>query len=643
MTAPEGPGIRIGGDDLVALREIVVVALLAPAADAATGAIGEMGGPADEVRRATALLTAIGWPGEPPSPVEITATQGALARTAVLIALRGAAEKTWECADESLEDSEPFDGREAIVDVVRAGRLLTILCGEDPAALPAAAPADAAVLEAFPDGLVIVAPTGAVEWSNQRARQLLGEGALAMMDSPARYERWLAERMSDLIAALDHEPGAGGEHTVALDGPDGVGLALAVRTTGLPDGGRIVVLRPGVARRLVPRPPRDGEEAFRLLMDAAPAMVWTCDARGLVTYANAATCRMLGVPSSDLLGHAWTAVVHPEDLDGVRSGFRAALDEQRDFSIEFRVRRADGRDAWVIGRGTARLDAERGFLGYVGGLQDVSGRRSAEEALRTRDGDRSREPGTLIFACDRSAAMEFVGRDWLSFTGRDQDAERGHGWLTSVHPGDRSRVAQSVASAAAARLPLESVHRMLRHDGEYRWVHMVGRPRTTSDGEPAGLVGACEDVTARRYDARRDAAVRRLVDLIVDARPMPELATALAEEAGGLLGAARVQVVMFRSDDAHVLLGAWTRRDAAVDDATLGAPSAEWSALVQVRGPGSARPADDATRSWGAIRVVRAGLHDPSPEERSLLMAMAEILGLGVAAEETADRFETAS
>jgi PAS domain S-box-containing protein len=330
------------------------------------------------------------------------------------------------------------------------------------------------------------------------------------------------------------------------------------------------------------------------------------------------------------MGDRWMDTIHPEDLPGVLAGYRAALDEQRDFEIEFRVERAGGGHAWVISRGTARIDIDRGFLGYVGALHDVTARRRAEEALRCREPEGVARPGMMLWVTDAAGRLGFASRDWLSFTGRAPADELGDGWLTSVHPGDRHRVGQTVAAAAAEGLEMESVHRMRREDGEYRWVRMAGAPRAASDGTRAGLVGHCEDVTARRCDAHRDAAVTRLVDLLADGVGLPPFANALAEEAGALLGAARVEIVMFHSDDAHVVVGAWTRLDAPGDDAPLGCGGAEWSALVQ----GDDSSTHDPGRSWGAIRVARAGLLDPSPDERSLLTAFAEILGLAVATAE---------
>ncbi|MDB4998169.1 MAG: Blue-light-activated protein, partial [Myxococcaceae bacterium] len=65
-----------------------------------------------------------------------------------------------------------------------------------------------------------------------------------------------------------------------------------------------------------------------------------------------------------------------------------------------------------------------------------------------------------------------------------------------VHPGDRAAVGHAYADAVKRRVPYEIEHRILRPDGEIRWVH----ERATLEGEGVRqrMIGTIQDITDRR-------------------------------------------------------------------------------------------------------------------------------------------------
>ena len=66
-----------------------------------------------------------------------------------------------------------------------------------------------------------------------------------------------------------------------------------------------------------------------------------------------------------------------------------------------------------------------------------------------------------------------------------------------VHPDDRARVTNSSERSVETGV-WEETYRVLRRDGEIRWLHSFGR-RTSADGEvPELWQGVAVDVTATR-------------------------------------------------------------------------------------------------------------------------------------------------
>jgi PAS domain S-box-containing protein len=94
----------------------------------------------------------------------------------------------------------------------------------------------------------------------------------------------------------------------------------------------------------------------------------------------------------------------------------------------------------------------------------------------------------LIRRTDLQGRCDSVNRTWQDFTGRDGVAELGDGWLGGIHPEDRPLLT----------LTADCEYRLKTADGNYRWVHQATRPLTDPEGNPAGFLSACIDVTETR-------------------------------------------------------------------------------------------------------------------------------------------------
>ncbi|MCL6430309.1 MAG: PAS domain-containing protein [Anaerolineae bacterium] len=141
-------------------------------------------------------------------------------------------------------------------------------------------------------------------------------------------------------------------------------------------------------------------------------------------------------------------------------------------------------------------------------LQFVSGqlahaveRKRAEEAVaRSRDFYLSLfdEFPALIWRCDASGRCDYCNKSWQTFTGRTMQQEIGDGWLESVYEEDRAAFGGALRRALPGRDPFELECRLRRHDGQYRWFLIVGRPYRDLDGRFAGYLASCYDVTERK-------------------------------------------------------------------------------------------------------------------------------------------------
>ncbi len=121
------------------------------------------------------------------------------------------------------------------------------------------------------------------------------------------------------------------------------------------------------------------------VVDAAPAIVWATSADGRLMFMSRGWYAFTGQTESEAFGDdglGWLGAVHPDDRAGAAGVFLEANSTGRPFSLDYRLRRADGVYRWAIDAGNPRFDANHQFIGYSGTVIDVHERKLAETAAR---------------------------------------------------------------------------------------------------------------------------------------------------------------------------------------------------------------------------------------------------------------------
>jgi PAS domain S-box-containing protein len=133
-------------------------------------------------------------------------------------------------------------------------------------------------------------------------------------------------------------------------------------------------------RRTMEEALRASETIWRELADTAPAMMWTTDTDGLITFVNQGWLRFTGTTFQEEMGASWALGVHPEDAEMVLSTWDEALAERREWEGEYRLKHHTGEYRWIHDRGVPRIVGER-FVGYVGTAIDIHERKTMEGRL----------------------------------------------------------------------------------------------------------------------------------------------------------------------------------------------------------------------------------------------------------------------
>jgi PAS domain S-box-containing protein len=104
----------------------------------------------------------------------------------------------------------------------------------------------------------------------------------------------------------------------------------------------------------------------------------------------------------------------------------------------------------------------------------------------------------MIWVAAPDKSCTYVNKSWVDFKGSTLEKEMGNGWLEGIHPEDLESCRETFSSSVDARRPFEMEYRLLRHDGEYRWIYDSGIPRFSPEGIFLGFIGSCIDFTERR-------------------------------------------------------------------------------------------------------------------------------------------------
>lgn len=136
--------------------------------------------------------------------------------------------------------------------------------------------------------------------------------------------------------------------------------------------------------RDAPEPRAFPDAGFEAVANRVPLLLWASGQDRSCTWCNQRWLDFTGRALADELGDGWMLGVHPEDLDRYLEVFRAAFDRQESFTVEYRLRRADGEYRWMMDHGVPWRASDGSFLGFAGMCVDVHETRITLEEFRLR-------------------------------------------------------------------------------------------------------------------------------------------------------------------------------------------------------------------------------------------------------------------
>src|ERR1043165_884871 len=245
---------------------------------------------------------------------------------------------------------------------------------------------------------------------------------------------------------------------------------------------------------------RHSEEKFAKAFRANPQpMSLTTVVEGRYLDVNDSFLEMSGYTREEVIGHT-SLELNVWETSEHRANFIKRLQQEGsivNFETRFRVK--DGSMKVLLSSAEELELSGEAYL--LVSSTDVTERVAAQQALQEseeRFGNMADIAPMMLWITGPDKNFTYLNKRWLDFTGRTLAEELGDGWSERIHPEDRNRVLEIYTSNFDERRPFEMEYRLLRHDGEYRWIYDSGTPRFAADQEFLGYIGSALDITERK-------------------------------------------------------------------------------------------------------------------------------------------------
>jgi len=250
---------------------------------------------------------------------------------------------------------------------------------------------------------------------------------------------------------------------------------------------------------------------------------------GLTQRSDNAT-DVLGFNQDELTGsprNIFLSQVHPDDRTSLKQCIRALRREMPSYALTFRYVRPDGRLVWLEEAGRGEFDATGKLLRVKGLTRDITDRKQAENALAERNAQLALagQAGRVgSYAYDVNKGVMQISEGYAAIHGLPPGTTETTlcEWRSRVHPDDLRRV-EAFRDQVFANSRKESniEYRIVRSDGEMRWVERRSSVSYDGNARPTRVVGVSIDVTERKRAEER----QRILVAELDHRVKNTLAT----------------------------------------------------------------------------------------------------------------------
>lgn len=267
---------------------------------------------------------------------------------------------------------------------------------------------------------------------------------------------------------------------------------------------------------------------LRAISENSTDAIVIIDADSYIQFANPAVEDHFGYTPSELQGQRLTTIMpqryREQHLAAVERYLQTGEQSLDWTDVEFSGLHKDETEVPVsISYGKFQQDGEPRFIGII---RDISERTRMEAQLRERE-ERFRQLaeniGEVVWMSDpEKEELIYVNPAYEEIWGQSTAVlyDDPTAFLGAVHPEDRDRV--EAALDTQIRGEYDEEYRIIRPDGELRWVRDRAVPVENDEGEVYRMVGIASDITERKEQTRQlETLISNLPGMVYRCRNEP--------------------------------------------------------------------------------------------------------------------------
>ncbi|WP_051283909.1 PAS domain-containing hybrid sensor histidine kinase/response regulator [Desulforegula conservatrix] len=245
------------------------------------------------------------------------------------------------------------------------------------------------------------------------------------------------------------------------------------------------------------------ETRYREIVENINDVLFTMDSQGVITYISPVIRKITGYAPEYIIGNDFIRFIYPDDRLRIDNKFKNAAIEGV-FITKLRVVGQNGKIRWL--RASVKTITEGCHLkGFRGLLADITDIKELDDRLELI----AQNIDEVLWIIDAEGThLTYISPSYEKIWGYSSKAlyENLASFIDSVHPEDQPRIRNEIKKVMETGY-FDGECRIVRPDGETRWMWVKSFPLKNSNGEIINRIGLARDLTEKKQTELKYSAI----------------------------------------------------------------------------------------------------------------------------------------